>query len=196
MIAAFEDDAYNGRNGLGKRNYMPNGLSNEDDSNLDGYANSRFTSVTAVNHDGDQTYYGEPGANVLISAPSEAALVLQQPIIGYTSSDYTIGGTSSATPLVSGVIALMIKFNLTWRDVQQILVESARKNDPNDSGWNTNGAGLEFNHKYGFGVVDAGHAVDLATNWQTLDPEVNLTSGTIVSQTVPDNVCSLLILRI
>ena len=78
--------------------------------------------------------------------------------------------------------------NLTWRDVQQILVESARKNDPNDDGWNTNGAGLEFNHKYGFGVVDAGHAVDLATNWETLDPEVNLSSGRItVSQTVPDN---------
>ena len=77
---------------------------------------------------------------------------------------------------------------MTWRDVQQILVESARKNDPNDAGWNTNGAGLEFNHKYGFGVIDAGYAVDLATNWQTLDPEVNLTSGTItVSQTVPDN---------
>ena len=111
---------------------------------------------------------------------------------GYTSSDYTssFGGTSSATPLVSGVIALMMEANsnLTWRDVQQILVESARKNDPNDDGWNTNGAGLEFNHKYGFGVVDAGHAVDLATNWETLDPEVNLSSGRItVSQTVPDN---------
>ena len=50
--------------------------------------------------------------------------------------------------------------NLTWRDVQQILIESARKNDANDFGWNTNGAGYEFNHKYGFGVVDAGHAVD------------------------------------
>ena len=200
MIAAFEDDAYNGRNGLGNVITWAagNGLSNEDDSNLDGYANSRFTiSVTAVDHDGDQTDYGEPGANVLISAPSDGSGVGITTTDnagnnGYTSSDYTsnFGGTSSATPLVSGVIALMMEANsnLTWRDVQQILVESARKNDPNDSGWNTNGAGLEFNHKYGFGVVDAGHAVDLATNWQTLDPEVNLTSGTItVSQTVPDN---------
>ena len=200
MIAAFEDDAYNGRNGLGNVITWAagNGLSNQDDSNLDGYANSRFTiSVTAVDHDGDQTDYGEPGANVLISAPSDGSGVGITTTDnagnnGYTSSDYTsnFGGTSSATPLVSGVIALMMEANsnLTWRDVQQILVESARKNDPNDSGWNTNGAGLEFNHKYGFGVVDAGHAVDLATNWQTLDPEVNLTSGTItVSQTVPDN---------
>ena len=200
MIAAFEDDAYNGRNGLGNVITWAagNGLSSDDDSNLDGYANSRFTiSVTAVDHDGDQTNYGEPGANVLISAPSDGSGVGITTTDnagnnGYTSSDYTsnFGGTSSATPLVSGVIALMMEANsnLTWRDVQQILVESARKNDPNDDGWNTNGAGLEFNHKYGFGVVDAGHAVDLASNWQTLDPEVNLSSGRItVSQTVPDN---------
>ena len=200
MIAAFEDDAYNGRNGLGNVITWAagNGLSNDDNSNLDGYANSRFTiSVTAVNHDGDQTYYGEPGANVLISAPSDGSNVGITTTDnagnnGYTTADYTsnFGGTSSATPLVSGVVALMMEANsnLTWRDVQQILVESARKNDPNDVGWKTNGAGLEFNHKYGFGVVDAGHAVDLATNWETLDPEVNLTSGTItVSQTVPDN---------
>jgi len=200
MLAAFEDDAYNGRNGLGNVITWAagNGLSNEDDSNLDGYANSRFTiSVTAVDHDGDQTNYGEPGANVLISAPSDGSGVGITTTDnagnnGYTNSDYTsnFGGTSSATPLVSGVVALMLEANsnLTWRDVQEILVESARKNDPNDSGWNTNGAGYEFNHKYGFGVVDAGHAVDLATSWTNLDPEVNLSSGTItVSQTVPDN---------
>jgi len=200
MIAAFEDDVYNGRNGLGNVITWAagNGLSNEDDSNLDGYANSRFTiSVTAVDHDGDQTDYGEPGANVLISAPSDGSGVGitttdNSGSNGYTNSDYTsnFGGTSSATPLVSGVVALMLEANanLTWRDVQEIIAFSARKNDPNDSGWNTNGAGLEFNHKYGFGVIDAGHAVDLATNWTNLGPEINVTSGRIsVSQTVPDN---------
>ena len=200
MIAAFEDDAYNGRNGLGNIITWAagNGLSSDDDSNLDGYANSRFTiSVTAVDHDGDQTNYGEPGANVLVSAPSDGSGVGitttdNEGNSGYTNGDYTsnFGGTSSATPLVSGVIALMLEANsnLTWRDVQQIIVESARKNDPNDSGWNTNGAGHEFNHKYGFGVIDAGHAVSLAENWTNLGPEVNISSGTItVSQTIPDN---------
>mgnify|MGYP001166654003 FL=1 len=200
MIAAFEDDAYNGRNGLGNIITWAagNGLSSDDDSNLDGYANSRFTiSVTAVDHDGDQTNYGEPGANVLVSAPSDGSGVGitttdNEGNSGYTNGDYTsnFGGTSSATPLVSGVIALMLEANsnLTWRDVQQIIVESARKNDPNDSGWNTNGAGHEFNHKYGFGVIDAGHAVSLAENWTNLGPEVNISSGTItVSQTIPDD---------
>ena len=200
MIAAFEDDAYNGRNGLGNVITWAagNGLSSDDDSNLDGYANSRFTiSVTAVDHDGDQTNYGEPGANVLVSAPSDGSGVGitttdNEGNSGYTNGDYTsnFGGTSSATPLVSGVIALMLEANsnLTWRDVQQIIVESARKNDASDSGWNTNGAGHEFNHKYGFGVIDAGHAVSLAENWTNLGPEVNISSGTItVSQSIPDN---------
>ena len=200
MLAAFESDAYEGRNGLGNVITWAagNGLSNDDDSNLDAYANSRFTiSVTAVSHDGDQTDYGEPGANVLIASPSDGSGVGitttdLEGSSGYSSNDYTnnFGGTSSATPLVSGVIALMMEANsnLTWRDVQQILVESARKNDASDSGWNTNGAGLEFNHKYGFGVVDAGHAVSLAKTWTTLGPEVNITSGQItVSQAVPDN---------
>ena len=201
ILAAFEDDAYNGRNGLGNIITWAagNGLGNDDDSNLDAYANSRFTiSVTAVGNDGEQTNYGEPGANVLISSPSSdgngvgITTTDLEGNSGYTSSDYTssFGGTSSATPLVSGIIALMLEANsnLTWRDVQQILVESARTNDPTDSGWNTNGAGFDFNHKYGFGVIDAGHAVNLSKTWTTLGPEVNISSGQItVSQSIPDN---------
>ena len=55
-----------------------------------------------VDHDGDQTNYGEPGANVLISAPSDGSGVGITTTDnvgnnGYTSSDYTsnFGGTSS-----------------------------------------------------------------------------------------------------
>jgi hypothetical protein len=41
-------------------------------------------------------------------------------------------GTSAAAPMVTGVIALMLEANpnLTWRDVQEILVRSARQNHP------------------------------------------------------------------
>jgi subtilisin family serine protease len=46
--------------------------------------------------------------------------------------DYTsrFNGTSAATPLVSGVVALMLEANpnLTYRDVQSILMRSARQN--------------------------------------------------------------------
>ena len=44
-LAAFEDDAYNGRKGLGNSITWAagNGLGNDDNANKDGYANSRFT---------------------------------------------------------------------------------------------------------------------------------------------------------
>ncbi|MBA3483326.1 MAG: S8 family serine peptidase, partial [Pirellulales bacterium] len=47
----------------------------------------------------------------------------------YTSR---FNGTSAAAPMVSGVIALMLEANpnLSWRDVQEILVRSARTNQP------------------------------------------------------------------
>ena len=48
------------------------------------------------------------------------------------AADYTsrFNGTSAATPMVTGVIALMLEANpnLSWHDVQEILVRSARQN--------------------------------------------------------------------
>ncbi|NET57304.1 MAG: S8 family serine peptidase, partial [Symploca sp. SIO2E6] len=116
----------------------------------------------------------------------------------YTNLDYTNGfnGTSSSAPLVSGVIALMLEAdandsngaNLTWRDVQHILVESARQNDVTDSDWQVNGAGYNVNHKYGFGAVDAAAAVSLAQDWISVGPEISTTSGLInINQFIPDN---------
>ena len=36
------------------------------------------------------------------------------------------------------------------QDVQDILIRTARKNDPTESGWVNNGAGLHVNHKVRF----------------------------------------------
>ena len=63
-LAAMEDGVYNGRGGLGNIYTWAagNGLQSDDDSNADGYTNSRFTiAVTAVDHNGEQSYYAEPG---------------------------------------------------------------------------------------------------------------------------------------
>jgi len=49
--------------------------------------------------------------------------------------------------------------------VRLILAETARKNDTGDTDWTTNGAGYHINHKYGFGVVDAGAAAEAALDW-------------------------------
>ena len=42
-----------------------------------------------------------------------------------------MNGTSSSTPMVAGVAALMLQANpnLSWRDVRVILAKTARQND-------------------------------------------------------------------
>lgn len=176
-----------------------------DNSNYDGQANYRgVIAVAAVNDQGKQSSYSEPGANIWISAPggefcnthtitttdrtgdagenpTAPSLVLLG-YVDYTSSivpnhNYTkcMNGTSAATPQVAGVVALMLQANpnLTSRDVRLILAQSARQNDPSDAGWRTGAAAphYHFNHKYGFGVVDAQAAVTLASNWPSVGPQ-------------------------
>jgi subtilisin family serine protease len=64
----------------------------------------------------------------------------------YPDTNYTsrFGGTSAAAPVVSGVIALMLEANpnLTYRDVEEILVRSARQNDDVDVSWITNAVAI------------------------------------------------------
>ena len=75
---------------------------------------------------------------------------------------------------------------LTWRDVKLILAASARKNDSSDGGWRSGtpkygaAGSYNFNHEYGFGVVDAKAAVDLAAGWENLPPfiETDLAEAT------------------
>ena len=199
-VAAFESDFSTGRNGYGNVITWAagNGHADSDNSNYDGYANARQTiSVGAITNGGTQSWYSEPGANVLVVAHSNGgSRGIHTADIpgsgGYEAGDInpSFGGTSSATPLVSGVVALILEVEptLTARDVMAILANSARKNDPSDSSWGTNGAGHEISHKYGFGVVDAHAAVTLAANWTKLQTET--TFGTSISTPnapIPDN---------
>ena len=183
--AAIDNSIANGRNGLGSIHVKSagNGLGFDDDSNFDGLSNSRyFIAVSATDHFGRQSSYSEPGANILVNAPSSGSGVGTvtsdvegRAVVGdgYTAGSCTtpdFGGTSSAGPLVAGVVALMLEANpnLTWRDVQRILAYTAFQNDPSDVDWTLNGAGHWVNHKYGFGRVDAGAAGVAAETWVTL----------------------------
>ncbi len=198
--AAFKNGVENGRGGLGSIYVWAagNGLEADDNVNYDGYANSRYTiAVTAVDDDGRQAYYAEPGAAILVAAPgggrtADITTTDRTGSAGYASGDYAtdFGGTSAATPVVSGVVALMLEANpeLSWRDVQHVLVESARKNHAADAGWSLNGAGKWVSHKYGFGMVDAAAAVGLAETWTPVGEELAVGSGTIsVGRSIPDN---------
>ena len=97
----------------------------------------------------------------------------------------TMNGTSSATPVTAGVIALMLEANpaLTSRDVKHILASTAKQIDaaraaisitlPNptpaayvaEPAWTKNAAGFFFHDWYGFGMVDASAAVNMAKTY-------------------------------
>jgi subtilisin family serine protease len=112
--------------------------------------------------------------------PDSAIGKALNPDCKYTS---VMNGTSSATPTVSGVVALMLEANpnLTWRDVRTILMKTARRIDASrvasavplttgelyvsEPAWTRNAAGLWFDHWYGFGLVDAAAAVSMARNY-------------------------------
>ncbi|MFO0975355.1 MAG: S8 family serine peptidase [Planctomycetaceae bacterium] len=211
VAATLQNGTSTGRGGLG-RVYVwagGNGRQSLDYVNYDQYASSRYViAVGALDHNGRQASYSESGASLLVSAYSSSTPgpgIVTTDLTGdngYNSTgsgdgdslpvDYTstFGGTSSAAPLVSGVVALMLEANpqLTYRDVMDILARTAAKNDPTDSDWVNNGAGLHVNHKYGFGAIDAQAAVNLALNHRPLGTLQTTSSGLVTTNlSIPDN---------
>ncbi|KAB8031050.1 S8 family serine peptidase [Fluviispira multicolorata] len=109
-----------------------------------------------------------------------AGLIEENESYNYTNS---MNGTSSATPVTSGSIALILEANpeLTWRDVKYILAATATKVDPTfegvkvnlsggeylaEQGWVNNAAGFHFSNYYGFGRVNVAEAVKLAKKYK------------------------------
>ena len=98
---------------------------------------------------------------------------------GYLGYKDNYAATSSAGPVVTGIVALIRQANpnLTWRDVKLILAESTIKNDPAHKDWkkgyakkSNSGAYFYFNHNYGFGMVNAEKAIALSKKWTNLPP--------------------------
>lgn len=190
---ALERGIFEGRGGLGAIYVWAagNGRANHDNVNADGYASSIYTiAVAATDNAGSASWYSEPGASILVNAPSSGpaggGIRTTAPAADGCTDNF--GGTSAASPLVSGVVALMLEANphLTWRDVQHILVNSAERNDPENLGWAQNGAGYWVNHDYGFGRVNANAAVNLAKNWTPVNPHYALKTKKVkVNAAVP-----------
>ena len=175
-----------------------------DNSNLDELANYyAVTAVCAVNDKDTRTIYSEKGANLWICAPSKDGsgeeLRDHRGIVTTENSDRyqsSFSGTSAATPIVSGVAALLRQASpdLTWRDLKLILAASARKNDAGNPGWAEGAPKYEaasagdryhFNHEYGFGMVDAGAALDLARGWTTVPTLMSDTAESQEAVTIP-----------
>ncbi|MBT4790911.1 MAG: S8 family serine peptidase, partial [Halobacteriovoraceae bacterium] len=201
---------------------------------------SSISANPTLNHTAIKSTYSNTGSNIWVSAPggeygkdSPAIITTDLPTCfkGYSkavplpvnSFEYghslnlaclytsSMNGTSSAAPMVTGVVALMLEANpaLKMRDIKHILANSSVKINPNhldnyfgkthpsdalsgcgsgnligheyEQGWVTNAAGYDFNNFYGFGMVDALAAVNAAKVYSS-------TIGTLVEQNQDFNI--------
>ena len=177
-----------GRKGLGNIYVWASGDGGEDDDcNCDGYAASMWTiSINSAINTGENAHYDESCSSTLASTFSNGA---KDPNTGVATTDLygmctkTHSGTSAAAPEAAGGFALAIEANrrLTWRDMQHLTVLTSKRNSLFDSKsrffWNMNGVGLEFNHLFGFGVLDAGAMVALAKQWKTVPARFHCEAG-------------------
>ncbi len=234
FLDALQTTADTGRDGLGTimvaagGNDRGSSISASRDVNDSNFMNSRYTvTVGAVNFQGNVSDYSTSGAALLVSAVSNDTTIGgglwttdRTGSDGYSngtnesgnfSADYTntFGGTSAASPIIAGVVALLLEANpaLGWRDVQTILSYAARQTGSEvgattfqgaehyNWAWNGadnwNGGGLHFSNDYGFGLVDALVAVRLGETWNTQQTSTNEVTATgtvsLASLAIPDN---------
>ena len=145
--------------------------------------------------------YSEVGANLWVCAPSlDLPPEENRGIVTTENSDRyyrNFNGTSASVPIVFGRCRAAARVNteLTWRDLKLILAASARKNDPDNPGWKDGAVMYDSDSllnvttstpNNGFGMVDAGSAVELAKEWNNLPPLFESASGDIVGRLIPD----------
>ncbi|GJM18884.1 MAG: hypothetical protein DHS20C14_10970 [Phycisphaeraceae bacterium] len=189
---AIEDSVNLGRGGLGTIVCWAAGNGGPGDRvEYDPYASNRHVFAIGAIGDGDfEAWYNELGSSMLVVTHSDGNN--RGTYTTSTGSSYTsnFGGTSSASPLGMGAVALALEANpnMSWRDMMHALVETARKNDPTDSNWTTNAAGHDISYAFGFGAIDVGALCAAAETWTAVAAEVSAATGVEdVSAGIPDN---------
>ncbi len=205
-----------GRNGLGVVIVRAGGNARSDggDANDKEFGSDpRVISVGATRYSGRVADYSSPGACLLVSAiGGEAAFPFvttdRQRELGYSAFrllndhefwNYTyfppFQGTSASAPQIAGLSALILEANpnLGYRDVQQILMQSARHWDLADPDVTTNGADFLVSHNVGYGIPHAGEALRLAQTWPNRPAKTNV-SFVLSNQTpIPDGALRVLV---
>lgn len=163
-----------GRNGKGSIFVFAsgNGAVYEDNCNFDGYTNSIFSiTIGGIDRLENHPYYSELCAPQLaVTYSSGAGDYIHTTDVGENSCSSRHGGTSAAAPIGAGIFALVLSArpDLSWRDLQYLCVETAVPFNLDDADWQDTPAGHKFNHKFGYGKLDAYAIVEKAKNWNNV----------------------------
>eukprot|EP00095_Tigriopus_kingsejongensis_P012571 snap_masked-scaffold298_size217389-processed-gene-0.1 protein:Tk12571 transcript:snap_masked-scaffold298_size217389-processed-gene-0.1-mRNA-1 annotation:"endoprotease furin" len=193
-----------------------NGGRKVDNCNCDGYTNSIFTlSISSASQGGKKPWYleecsstlastyssGTPGHDASIATVDQDARLRPDKIC---TTSHT--GTSASAPIAAGVCALALEANpnLTWRDMQHIVVITSNPAPLlRESGWRVNAVGRKYSHKFGYGLMDASAMVEVAKVWPgsgrqaicetdtlSLDLPIPVNSGSVARVTLKTDACS------
>uniref|UniRef100_A0AAY5F4P5 P/Homo B domain-containing protein n=1 Tax=Electrophorus electricus TaxID=8005 RepID=A0AAY5F4P5_ELEEL len=175
---AFLQGVTEGRGGLGSVFVWAsgNGGREKDSCNCDGYTNSIYTlSISSTTQYGNVPWYSEACSSTLATTYSSGNLNEKQIVTTDLRKKCTDShtGTSASAPLAAGIIALALEanMNLTWRDMQHLVVRTANPAHLITNDWRTNGMGRLVSHSYGYGLLDATAMVALAQNWSSVGPQ-------------------------
>lgn len=154
------------------------GILSQDSCAYNGYVNSIYTiAITSSARDGSVPYYGERCPGIMATAFSRDSFGDRNPVVTagqHGQCEFYFGGSSAATAMATGLVALALEANknLTWRDVQHIIVRSARFPRHFQTNVVTNAAGLKVSNYMGFGLMDALKMVNFAKKWRNVPDQV------------------------
>lgn len=188
----------NGRQGKGNIYVFAagNGARSGDNCNFDGYTNSIYSiTVGAIDRKGLHPYYSEEcSAQLVVTYSSGSGDAIHTTDVGTNECSSNHGGTSAAAPLGAGIfaLALSVRPELTWRDLQSILVQTAVPVNENEV-WDKTYIGKKFSHTYGYGKLDAYATVEAAKSVELLKPQAWYHSPWMhVKRAIPQGVEGLL----
>ncbi|KAH9980967.1 peptidase S8/S53 domain-containing protein [Lactifluus volemus] len=175
--SAIVNGIKNGRGGRGSIYVFAsgNGAAYGDQCNFDGYTNSIYSiTVAAIDYKGLHPIYSEScAANLVVAYSSGSGNHIITTDKGQSACSTTHGGTSAAAPNAAGVfaLALSVRPDLTWRDLQHLAVRTAEVVNIDDPDWDRTAVGRPFSYKYGYGRLNGYEFVMAAQKWETVKPQ-------------------------
>lgn len=152
-----------------------NGAMSDDNCNFDGYTNSIYSiTVGAIDREGNHPSYSEScSAQLVVAYSSGGGDAIHTTDVGPNKCYAGHGGTSAAGPLAAGALALALSVRpeLTWRDAQYLLLETAVPVHEDDGSWQVTRIGKKFSHDWGYGKVDTYALVQKAKEWTLVKPQ-------------------------